>query len=185
MQSKPGSTNTREKVNQGLSGAPKGKPYGDHGQDSTSGGEHDSLVSIGANQTNPYNAKASDFPAGHAVEAVHGQSSGAEKLNSETAEKDTLAMQGENQIGPGYLEDEGPGASGAGTPSGWNVGGRAGKIASAFPVQANRGEAVASGTETALAEGVDLQTGKVTSKGYGATRVGEVPEDKVSIPGRG
>lgn len=176
MQSKPGSYKLTEKTNQGPSGAPGGKIGAGHGQNSD-GGSKDDLVPLTPMQHDPYRAKPSDFPVKEVAEAT-GQS-GAHG----TAEgQDMLASLSENQCSPRHIEDGGPGSSGAGTPTSWESGGRAARIASNFPITRNTGEANQQGGETSIAERVNLSTGMVEAEGYKATRVKETPEKKVHIP---
>jgi len=113
----------------------------------------DELVSLGANQTNPYDAKASDFksPGGR----KHGEAEG----------QNALVPQNENQDGPRNAEDDGDM-----TPSVWGKGGKQ------FPV----GRADSGSTSVSIPESVDLATGKI-SGGHKVTRVGEVPDKLVSI----
>ena len=136
----------------------------------------DELVPLTPMQHDPYKVKGSDFPVS-GVDAATGQSGAQGKAEGQ----DMLAAQSENQCGPRFLEDGGPGPKGSGTPTGWESGGRSAKIAAAFPVKTASGEA---GTSVSMAESVDLKTGMISAKGYSATRVGETPEQKVSIPGR-
>lgn len=142
--------------------------------------EKDQLVPQSPMQHDPYKVRGTDFSVTN-VMAATGQSG-----SHGTAEgKDQLATNSSNQDGPRFIEDGGPGPKGSGTPTSWESGGRSGKIASAFPVKRNDGESGSGGvSSTAAFESVDLATGKISAKGYSATRVGEVPENKVSIPSR-
>lgn len=137
--------------------------------------EKDELVSMNEMQKDPYRVKGSDFSVSN-VSAATGQSG-----THGTAEGiDKLAAQSENQCGPRHIEDGGRG-SGSGTPTAWESGGRSGKVSSAFPVKRNDAESAPS---VASFESVDLKTGKIMAKGGSSTRVGEVAENKVSIPSR-
>jgi hypothetical protein len=177
MQSKPGGYKLVEKTNQGPSGSPRGKVGPGHGQDSDNGSEKDNLVPLQPMQHDPYRAKPEDFPVKDVDDAT-GQS-GAHG----TAEgQDTLASLSENQCGPRHIEDGGPGSSGAGTPTSWESGGRAARVASNFPVTRNTGEANQQGGEISIAESVNLKTGLIEAAGYKPTRMKETEEKRVSIP---
>jgi hypothetical protein len=175
-QSKAPKNMNNEKVNQGPSGARKGGVTEGHGQSSDGGGKDD-LVPMTPMQFDPYKTKGSDFPVADVDDAT-GQS-GAHGTAEGT---DMLASQSENQCGPRHLEDGGPGPKGSGSPTSWESGGRSGKIASAFPVRVNKGEANQEGGEISIPESVNLATGMIEAKGYSQTRVKEVPEGKASIP---
>jgi len=117
------------------------------------GNGKDELVNIGANQTNPYDAKASDF-----------KSPGGKKAGSSEGHNDLLE-QGGNQEGPRNAEDDGDM-----TPSVWGKGGKQ------FPVgRANEGS-----TSVAIPETVGLATGKIGG-GHKVTKMDEVPDKLVSI----
>jgi len=166
-----------EDVNQGPHGGRKGKVAPDHGQSSNDMGEKDRLMSWTENQKDPYRAKPEDFKDGHKVEARHGQSSGAEELNSDTPQKNKLAMLEENQCGPRYVEDDGPGEAGSGTPV---PGDRNARVAANFKIEQNDVESEGDTGEIGIGTMVDLQTGAIEG-GHKQTRVGEVPEDSVTI----
>lgn len=134
----------------------------------------DDLVPLTPMQHDPYKAKASDFPV-KTVEAGTGQSGAHGKAEGQ----DQLATQSEYQMSPRCLEDGGAGSSGAGTPTSWESGGRAAKIAANFPISTN---SEVRGTAVSIAERVNFKTGMVEADGYSATRVKETPEKKVSIP---
>jgi len=136
----------------------------------------DVLIAMGAQQIDPYRARGGDFPV-KAVDAKTGQS-GAHG----TAEgMDKLAEYTENQCGPRYAEDGGPGSSGAGTPTEWNSGGRSARVASSFPIETNKGESSSMATTPSLAESLNLQTGMIEVKGYSPTKMKETGESKVTI----
>ena len=172
-----------EDVNQGPHGGRKGKVTPFHGQSSGAAdsnnetGEKDRLMSWTENQQDPYRAKGEDFEDGHKVAARHGQSTGAEKLNSDTPEKNRLAMQSENQCGTRYVEDDGPGEAGSGTPV---PGDRNARVAANFKIEQNDGESEGDTGEIGIGTHVNLQTGAIEG-GHKQTRVGEVPEDSVTI----
>lgn len=100
------------------------------------------LVNLGANQTNPYDAKASDF---------------------KVASSDKQTSSGKDQMvdccdSPRHTEDGGPGANGYGTPVPSD---RGAKVAAAFKVGQNDG---GGGTSMSSPVSVDFVTGKfVTS----------------------
>ncbi len=175
-QSKPGSYKPVEDVNQGPHGAKKGGVVEGHGQ-SSNGGNKDDLVPLTPMQHDPYKAKPSDWPVKD-VDDWTGQSGPHGKAEGQ----DTLASLSMNQCGPRHVEDSGPGPKGSGTPTSWESGGRAATVAANFPIATNKGEANMEGGEIAIAEEVNLKTGYIEAKGYGATRVKEVPEKKVKIP---
>jgi hypothetical protein len=129
-------------------------------------------------QHDPYRANPADWPVKD-VDAADGQSG-----PTGTAEgKNLLVTLSETQGGPRFVEDGGAGSSGAGTPTGWHDGGRSAKIAAAFPIRTNDGEANQEGGEIPIAESVNLMTGYIEAKTK-RTRVQEVPEEKLSIPSR-
>jgi len=165
-----------EDVNQGPHGGRKGKVTPFHGQSSDEMGEKDRLMSWTENQKDPYRAKPEDFKDGHAVEARHGQSSGAEELDSDTPQKNQLAMQSENQCGPRHVEDDGYGESGSGTPV---PGDRNARVAANFKIEQNDGESEGDTGEIGIPTYVNLQTGHI--EGGKQTRVKEVPEASVTI----
>jgi hypothetical protein len=176
MQSKPGGKKLVEDVNQGPHGGNSGGVTEGHGQSSDGGGKDD-LVPLTPMQHDPYKAKGTDWPVADVDEATgqggaHGTAEGA----------NMLASYSENQCGPRHIEDGGPGSSGAGTPSDWNSGGRAARVASNFPIKTNKGEANQVGGEISIPESINLATGMIEAKGYKQTRVKEVPEALVSIP---
>src|SRR5437660_11658479 len=55
------------------------------------GEDKNELASWTMEQQDPYRARGEDWASGHSVEAAHGQSSGAEKLDNNTSGKNTLA----------------------------------------------------------------------------------------------
>lgn len=137
----------------------------------------DSLVPQGEMQKDPYRAKGSDFPV-KSVSAFTGQSG-----SHGTAEgKDQLVADSENQCGPRHVEDDGPGSSGAGTPTGWQSGSRSGRVASNFSVSKNGAGEGGTGMDAGVS--VDLATGKITASGYKSTKVGEVGDRHAHIPSR-
>jgi|SRR5581483_3683504 len=168
-----------EKVNQGPSGARKGKVSAGHGQNSDEKGAKDQLVSIGSKQGNPYDAKGSDFSVKR-VAPKHGQ--GAGEAGSKSGDNE-LARLAENQEGVRHVEDGGRGPHGSGTPSGWVDGNRSKHVAAAFPIEVNRGESNSEGGEIGIPESVSLHTGHIEG-GSKQTKVKEVPQYNVRIPRR-
>lgn len=104
----------------------------------------DELVTLGTNQTNPYDAKASEFKAG-------GPSVGAEGAGM--SEQDKMVMLSETQEGPRHNEDEGKG-KGYGTPTPTD---RSAKVSAGFKEMKNSNE---GGTSLSLEHGVDFGSGK-------------------------
>jgi hypothetical protein len=124
--------------------------------------EKDQLVDESIQQKDPYKAKGSDFPV-KSVKADNGQSGGAK---GEAEGQDALVKQGGALESPRDLESVSKGG-----PSEWGKGGKA------FSV----GKDSEGGTSVDEPCGVDLVTGELTCKGYKKTKVGEVPDPKVSI----
>lgn len=123
---------------------------------------HNELVAQNEFQKDPYRAKASEFPV-KSVKAGNGQSGGAK---GDAEGQDQLAKQSHNQESPRDVESAGPGGN-----SEWGKGGKA------FSVGKND----EGGTSVMDPCGIDLETGAVTCKGYKKTKVGEVPDPKLSI----
>jgi hypothetical protein len=123
--------------------------------------EKDQLVDQTIEQKDPYKAKGSDFPV-KSVKAFTGQSGS----KGEAEGQDVLVKQGGALLSPRELESVSKDG-----PSEWGKGGKA------FSVGQN------SGGGTSLDEpcGVDLASGELTCKGYKKTKVGEVPDPKLSI----
>lgn len=105
----------------------------------------DKLVDLATNQTNPYDAKASDFKAMGPSMGKAGMAEGQDKLITDSV----------NQCGPRHTEDGGVGG-GAGTPVPTD---RSRVIASNFKPMANDGE---TGTSVSLPASVDFSSGKWT-----------------------
>lgn len=126
----------------------------------------DSLIDLGKSQADPYHATGSDFPVSSGAAA--GSSQGHNQLIEDST----------NQCGPRYIEDSGPGESGAGTPTDWQSGGRAGHVSSNFKVSQSSAE---QGTGSAFSLSVNLQDGTIDSKSYKATKVKEVADPNVHI----
>lgn len=103
----------------------------------------DKLVDLAMNQTNPYDAKASDFKAMGPAMGKAGMAEGMDKL----------IMDSVNQCGPRHTEDGGIG-SGAGTPVPTD---RSRVIAANFKAMSNDGE---TGTSVSMGLGVDTASGK-------------------------
>lgn len=122
---------------------------------------HNHLVDQNEAQKDPYKAKGSDFPV-KAVKAGTGQSGS----HGEAEGQDMLAKQSYNQESPRDVESVGPNG-----PSEWGKGGKA------FSV----GRADEGGVSVDNPCGVDLASGEQTCKGYKKTKVGEVPDPKVSL----
>jgi len=133
----------------------------------------DKMVDLGANQTNPYEAKPQDFKNGGDKDAVskqngpHGMAEG----------KDAMATLAVNQCGPRHIQDGGPGAAGSGTPSIW------GKEAGIGSIMQNSGEGDGQSSVSAP-ESVNLMTGHIEVAGYSQTPIKEVPEKDVKIQPR-
>lgn len=106
----------------------------------------DSMVTLGANQTNPAAAKPSDFKAMGPAIGKAGMAEGMDKL----------IMDSVNQCGPRHTEDGGPGM-GAGTPTPTD---RSRVISANFKPMSNDGE---TGTSVSMSSGVDMASGKWTS----------------------
>ncbi len=124
--------------------------------------EHNELVDQNPSQKDPYRAKASEFSV-KSVKAANGQSGGA---HGDAEGHDMLVKLGEGQESPRDLESAGHDA-----PSEWGKGGKA------FSVSVNS----EGGTSVDEPCGVDLVSGELTCKGYKKTKVGEVPDPKLSI----
>src|SRR5271168_4579400 len=169
-----------EKVNQGPSGAKKGKVSAGHNQTSDNMAEKNQLVGINGNHQDPYRAEGSDWPDGKTTaDADHGQGGGATYENPNGGNKNQLIAEAENQCGPRHAEDDGCGEHGAGTPV---PGNRASRVGMNFPVDTNDGESRSDGGEMGIWQSVDLQTGHIV--GGEQTVVDEVPEFNVSIASR-
>ena len=156
-----------EKVNKTVGGAPSKKPSDGSGmkKGEMSGGGHDSLVSLGENMTNPYNAKASDFSVTAASLGPHGQAEG----------ENVLVPQSEYQESPRCVESEdGMGEHGAGTPAEWGKGGKA------FKVSVNGGEGANPGQESSR-NSVDLVTGRIEGEGQQNAHVKGVKDPAVRL----
>lgn len=124
--------------------------------------EKDQLVGMSEGQKDPYKAKGSDFPV-KSVKAANGQSGGAK---GEASGQDQLATLSEMQESPRTIESVGKNG-----PSEWGKGGKAFSI----------GQNDEGGKSVDEGSGVDLESGDMTCKGYKKTKVGEVPDPKVSI----
>jgi hypothetical protein len=130
-----------------------------------------SLVDLTDPQRDTYRVRGSDFSK-TSVRAVdgaggeHGEGMGPHNV---------LVGQTETQRKARHNADSGAGESGYGTPSVW------GKEGEAFAVQKNKGEGSSPATDVAIAEGVDLVSGRIMAKGYSNTPVDEVEEQKVSL----
>ena len=120
----------------------------------------DQLVDMPVDQ---YRVRGTDFPN------VGGTGPGSKPGHDDLTPESSL------QKYPRHNADDGPGESGAGTPSVW------GKEGKGFPEGMNKGEASMPAKDMSIAESVDLMTGQISAKGYKATPKGEVPEAKVSI----
>jgi len=123
---------------------------------------HNQLVEQNPSQKDPYRAKASEFHVS-SVKAANGQSGGA---HGEAEGKDMLAKQSDHQESPRDVE-----SASKGGPSEWGKGGKS------FSVGVNS----EGGVSVDEPCGVDLVSGSLTCKGYKKTKVGEVPDPKVSI----
>jgi len=104
----------------------------------------DQLVSLGKNQTNPYDAKGSDWKV-----KVPAEGSGEEGM-------DQLLKQSETQTGPRHTEDDGQG-KGYGTPVPTD---RSAKVSANFKVSGNSNE---GGSALGYSVGVDFGDGKHSS----------------------
>lgn len=122
---------------------------------------HNQLVDQNPSQKDPYKAKASEFHVSH-VKAAHGQS--GEHGHAEGG--DMLVKQSEHQESPRDVE-----SASKGGPAEWGKGGKS------FSV----GQNSEGGVSVDEPCGVDLASGMLTCKGYKKTKVGEVPDPKVSI----
>jgi len=148
------------------------------GQNADKMGVKDSLVSIAANQTNPYDAKARDFPDGKtSADARHGQGSGASWENRDAGGKDDLVKLNDNQEGPRNAEANMEGGNAIDD----SMSERAQMVARNFPIERNRGESSSSAQSPMLAESIDKLEGRIKVSGYSATCVDEVPDRQVSI----
>lgn len=137
--------------------------------------EHDEMVKQTIQQVDTYHAKPSEFPikGGGGGKSVSDQSSGGHGSSSGHDEMTHASC------GPRHLQDGGPGASGAGTPSIW------GHEASVGPIEKNSGEGGSDGLSTvSTPETVNLVTGHIEVAGYSATPVHETPEKHTPIPPR-
>jgi hypothetical protein len=126
--------------------------------------EKNELVKMSKTQEDPYHATAEDFKVTK-VEASTGQS-------TDGPGKNKLVPMSENQEGP--REAEGKGGEGDSMST------KAEKVA-AFKVGMNQGEGEDSPDSMMVAESIDLMTGKITSKGYKSTTVGEVHDKHVKL----
>lgn len=104
----------------------------------------DELVSLGKNQTNPYDAKGSDWKV-----KVPAEGSGEEGM-------DMLLKQTDTQMGPRHTEDDGEG-KGYGTPVPTD---RSAKVSANFKVMSNSNEA---GTSVGSGVSVDFGDGMHSS----------------------
>ncbi len=137
--------------------------------------EKDQMVKQGIQQVDNYHAKPSEFPikGGGGGKSVGGQEAGGHG-----------SSQGHNEMtkascSPRHLQDGGPGASGAGTPSIW------GHEASIGPIEKNNGEGGSDGLSSiSTPETVDFVSGKIRVAGYSETPVHETPEKNTPIPPR-
>lgn len=167
----------RENVNQGPAGARKGKVSGGGNQNTSEMAGKNELVGVNGNQQDPYLAKGSDFPDGKtSADAEHGQGGGATWENPNSGNKNQLVGDSQNQCGPRFAEDDGPGQHGSGTPV---PGDRAARVKANFPISNNDGESRSDGGEIAIWQSIDLQTGHIV--GGEQTVVDEVPQFNVSI----
>jgi hypothetical protein len=167
-----------EDVNAGPHGAPKGKPSPGHMQNSNEMGQKNELVGVNGNLQDPYRAKGSDWADGKtSADAGHGQGSGATWENRDGGGKNQLCDDSENQGGPRFIEDDGCGDSGAGTPV---PGNRAARVAANFSVSRNDGESRSDGGEVGIPQSINLQTGYIV--GGDVSVVDEVPQFNVNIP---
>jgi hypothetical protein len=111
----------------------------------------------------PYAVRGSDFPN-------KGGSGMGDKPGHDELTKESML-----QEMPRHNADDGPGDSGAGTPSIW------GKEGKGFAAMQNKGEGDMPATAVAIPESVDFVTGKIMCKGYSQTPVDEVGQSNVSI----
>jgi hypothetical protein len=171
------SYNLVEDVNAGPNGARKGKVSAGHNQTADSVAGYNELIGIDGNQQDPYRAKGSDWPDGKtSADAGHGQGSGADYESPNGGEKNRLIDDSQNQCGPRFIEDDGPGQYGSGTPV---PGNRAARVAANFSIDRNDGESRSDGGESGIPQSIDLQTGYIV--GGDQTVVREVPQFNVSI----
>lgn len=129
--------------------------------------EKNNLVDQNPQQKDPYRAKASEFPSKRVVSAF-GQGT------DDAGQKNDLAKQSKNQEGPRYAETEG-GNSDSFSDAAKNK-------AAGFKISQNSGESGTDGVSAvSVPEGIDCSTGKIVSKGYNPTKVGEVADKLVRI----
>lgn len=125
--------------------------------------EQDQLVPLTAPEMDTYRVRGDDFPY-----------SGGKGVGDKPGH-DELVKESELQEYPRYNADDGPGESGAGTPSTW------GKEGKGFEVSRNKGEGSVAAKDVSIPESVNMVTGKLECAGYKETVVDEVPEASVSI----
>jgi hypothetical protein len=146
------------------------------GQNSNDLGEQDKLVSIAKNQTNPYLAKASDWPDGKSPADVGtGQGSGATWESPKSGGYDSLVMQNKNQMGPRHAETTESSAMNDSMDE------RKAAVAAGFKVSTNKGESESKPSAESIPESIDLLTGKISCAGYKASPVGEVGQRDVKL----
>lgn len=126
-------------------------------------GDENNLVQLTAPEMDTYRVRGSDFPN-------HGGTGMGDKPGHDELTKESML-----QEMPRHNADDGPGESGAGTPSMW------GKEGKGFSVAKNKGEGDIPAKDVMIAESVNMVTGKLECKGYSETPVDEVPESSVSI----
>lgn len=128
------------------------------------------LVPVNGGLRDPYQVMGSDFPDGKtSADAGHGQ-------GSDGPGKNELVACAENQCGPRFVEDDGCGASGAGTPVPGNRGAR---VSANFSVGTSAGEGGSAPSGSSIPQMIDLSSGYIG--GGEQTRVKEVPQFNVSI----
>jgi hypothetical protein len=125
--------------------------------------EQDQLVGQTVGQWDPYRVTGKDFPnpGGSGV----GPKPGHDELTKESMLQEM----------PRHNADDGPGESGAGTPSMW------GKEGKGFEAMKNKGEGGMPATDVSSPLSVDLVSGKIGCAGYKPTPVDETPGPYVSI----
>jgi len=131
----------------------------------------DELVPLTAPEMDTYRVRGSDFP--FTFKTPEDSSGGSQGAGLE--QQDKLVPESSLQEMPRHNADDGPGSSGAGTPSVW------GKEGKGFSVEKNKGEGDMAATAVSIAEGVDFIGGQITCKGYSKTPKDEVAEATVSI----
>jgi hypothetical protein len=125
--------------------------------------EQDKLVPMTVGESDPYRVTGKDFP--NPGGSGEGPKPGHDELTKESMLQEM----------PRHNADDGPGDSGAGTPSVW------GKEGKGFEAMRNKGESGSPAMDMSIAESVDLVSGKIMCKGYKQTPADEVPESSVSL----